>query len=148
MILRTFFVILSAAVAVALTACGNESSNQNTAAQAPSSPTREASPPSVDVAAPSAMLAPAPTAAPTPVAVAPPESAQCLDLVGKGAFAEAVPVCVRAAGLDPENTAVQQALETARAKAVTAGAAAALAKTPAIPDIGKDGAGAFGSKLP
>jgi len=58
-------------------------------------------------------------------AITPPESAQCLELVGRGAFAEAVPVCVRAAGLDPDNAAVQQALETARTKAATAAAAEA-----------------------
>lgn len=88
---------------------------------------------------------PAPAAAPTASAASPPESAQCLDLVGKARFEEAVPVCVRAAGLDPENTAVKQALETARTKT----AAAALGSSPESPSAGKDmAADAVGGKLP
>lgn len=51
-------------------------------------------------------------------------SEHCLDLVNGGAFTEAVPVCVRATGLDPENTAVKQALETARTEAAAAGSSA------------------------
>jgi hypothetical protein len=49
-----------------------------------------------------------------------PGSEHCLDLVNGGASTKAVPVCVRAAGLDPENTAVKQALETARTEAFSA----------------------------
>jgi hypothetical protein len=60
-------------------------------------------------------------------------------------FEEAVPVCARAVGLDPENTDVKQALETARTKA----AADALGNSSAIPSAGKDAAArAAGGKLP
>jgi hypothetical protein len=53
-----------------------------------------------------------------------PESAQCLELVRQAAYSEAVPVCVRAAGLDPDDTAVQEALATARARSATSAAGA------------------------
>jgi hypothetical protein len=75
----------------------------------------------------------------------PPESARCLDLVNDGAFGEAVPVCVRAARLDPENAAVEQALETAR----TETASAALGGSSAIPIAREDMApSALDGKLP
>jgi hypothetical protein len=63
-------------------------------------------------------------AAPSEVNATPPESARCLELVEQAAFSEAVPVCVRAAALDPDNAAVQQALETARGKSTAATSAA------------------------
>jgi hypothetical protein len=46
-----------------------------------------------------------------------PTAQRCLDLVREAKFAEAVPVCTRAAGMDPEDARVQEALQTARAKA-------------------------------
>lgn len=50
------------------------------------------------------------------------EAESCLGLVGEAKFAEAIPVCTQALGLDPSNTAVQQALEKAKSEA-TGGAA-------------------------
>ncbi len=55
-------------------------------------------------------------------------SVNCLALVADRKFEEALPVCVEAAGLEPENLEVQQALETAQTEAAAAaveGAAAA-----------------------
>jgi hypothetical protein len=76
--------------------------------------------------------------------VTPPESAQCLELVKQASYSEAVPVCVRAVGLDPDNTAVQEALATARAKSATSAAG--------VTDEASKGAaaatGKLGEKLP
>jgi hypothetical protein len=54
------------------------------------------------------------------------EVASCLELAGAGRYEEAVPVCLQAAQLDPDNTDVEGALATAqqelaRAKAQEAG---------------------------
>lgn len=46
-----------------------------------------------------------------------PVAQRCLDLVADAKFAEAVPVCIKAAGMDPEDARVKEALQTARAKA-------------------------------
>ena len=140
MIRRT---LLSAAAAVALlAACGNPSSeSKQTAMQSPIPPTTA---PRVAAAPPAQTEAPAAR----PAVVQPPESAQCLDLVGREAFAEAVPVCVRAAGLDPANQAVRQALETAQTKAASAPAAEALAATRSLPGAGTDATGALGRTMP
>ena len=43
-----------------------------------------------------------------------------MDLVKEAKFAEAVPVCTEALGLDPSNTAVQQALDKAKSEAASA----------------------------
>ena len=39
----------------------------------------------------------------------------CLDLVQAGSFQEAVPVCTKAVGLDPDNQKLKDALEKAKA---------------------------------
>lgn len=130
------------AAVVALLACGNPAS-ESLQTPAPSQPdlafrTHEKMP--LQVAA--APLAALPTGGDANTA---PESARCLDLVNDGAYREAVPVCVRAADLDPENTAVKQALETARTEAPKA----ALGGTSAIPIARKDTAPiALDGKLP
>jgi 2-oxoglutarate dehydrogenase E2 component (dihydrolipoamide succinyltransferase) len=140
--------LLLIAVAAALMACGNQEAERAPVADQP--PASEAQAPSV--AAPPPLAPAAPEAAPAmpsapAEAVTPPESAQCLELVGRSAFAEAVPVCVRAAGLDPDNAAVQQALETARSKAATAAAAEAggAGAAEAVPE---GAAGSLGDKMP
>lgn len=56
----------------------------------------------------------------------PPESAECLDLVKKSEFAAAVPVCLRAVNVDPDNADVQEALSTAQAESAKAQAGEAL----------------------
>jgi hypothetical protein len=45
------------------------------------------------------------------------EISSCLGLVKTGAFADALPVCLEAASIDPENTQVQAALAKAQAQA-------------------------------
>jgi hypothetical protein len=40
----------------------------------------------------------------------------CLDLVGAGKFSEAIPACLRAVSVDPNNADVQEALKTARSQ--------------------------------
>jgi hypothetical protein len=57
-----------------------------------------------------------------------PSVPQCLDLVQADKYAEAVPVCTRAAKVDPDNAEVKKALETARAKAAEAGTEAVSGK--------------------
>jgi hypothetical protein len=132
------------AAAVALMACGNPAS-ESPATQAQAQPpqvsqTDDKTPPQV-AAAPHTAL---PTQAAAMAATS--ESGHCLELVNHAAFTEAVPVCARAAGLDPENMAVKQALETARTEA----AAAALSRSSAVPIAREDMAagGAVDGKLP
>lgn len=119
------------AAAVALMACGDRASESlKTPAQsqpAQVSQTDKTTPPQVAAAPPAGLPEKA-------VMNAAPESTRCLDLVNDRAFTEAVPVCVRAAGLDPENTAVKQALETARKEA----ASAAVGGSSAIPIARED----------
>jgi hypothetical protein len=128
------------AATVALMACGNPAS-ESPQAPAQSQPAQVSQ---IDSTT-SPQVAAAPPAA-LPVSNAASESAKCLDLVNHAAFTEAVPVCVRAAGLDPENTAVKQALETARKEA----AGAALSGSSSIPIARGDMAdgGAADGKLP
>jgi hypothetical protein len=52
-----------------------------------------------------------------------PQVSSCLGLVTSGAFAQAVPVCLEAAAIDPENAEVQAALAKAQAQAALDGAA-------------------------
>ena len=92
--------------------------------------------------------APAPAAAaPAPAADTPPvsapaaqDSASCLDLVGAGSFAQAIPVCTAALQADPTNEKVQSALETAKAKAadMTGAAGEAGAEAGEAADKAKD----------
>lgn len=56
-----------------------------------------------------------------------PQVSSCLGLVGSGAFARAVPVCLEAAAIDPDNAKVQAALVKAQAEAAAGGAAASAA---------------------
>jgi hypothetical protein len=103
---------------LALVACGNQNTDEAPLAGQP--PAAMAPVAAAPPAAPPAPAAPAAAAATSP------ESAQCLELVDRGDFAEAVPICVRAAGIDPDNAAVQQALQTAQSKAANSAAAGPL----------------------
>ena len=51
----------------------------------------------------------------------------CLSLVQSGAFAEALPLCLEAASIDPENAEVQAALAEAQMKAAAGAATDAAA---------------------
>jgi hypothetical protein len=59
------------------------------------------------------------------------QSSSCIDLVAAGDFEGALPVCLQAASIDPENAEVQAALAKAKAetaaKAATGSAAGAAA---------------------
>ncbi len=57
-----------------------------------------------------------------------PQVTSCLDLVSQGRYSEAVAPCMAALRIDPDNNEVQEALETAKAKAAEASAAAAAAQ--------------------
>jgi hypothetical protein len=46
-----------------------------------------------------------------------PQVANCLDLIRQTKFQEALPVCIAAAAIDPDNQQVQDAVATARAEA-------------------------------
>ena len=53
------------------------------------------------------------------------EISTCLRLVKNGAYAEALPVCLEAAAIDPENAKVQAALAKSQAEAAVDGSIAA-----------------------
>jgi hypothetical protein len=102
---------LIAMLCLGLAACGSEEAMESEGMAA------ERAPASAAPAAPEAARAPMESA---PAAAAPasehPDVQGCLDLVRDAQFAQAVPVCVRALKVDPENEQVQQALETAKDK--------------------------------
>lgn len=120
---------------LALVACGGSdtasTSGTDTAADA-SAPAEKTSP----VAA--APTGGEPEAPEPPAATTSPESQNCLDLVSQAKFQAALPVCMAALQADPSNTAVQEALATAKSEA--AGAAAAAADTAAAADAAADAA--------
>jgi hypothetical protein len=83
--------------------------------------------------------------------------ASCLDLVRSGAFEEALPRCLEAAGVEPDNAEVQGALEQAQsavaaAQAEGAAAAAQAAADEAAAEAAEDAAGqvseGLGDRLP
>jgi hypothetical protein len=53
-----------------------------------------------------------------------PQVRSCLDLVGGGRFAEAIPACTQALEADPKNADVQTALNTAKEKSIASQAEA------------------------
>jgi hypothetical protein len=103
------------ALAVAV-ACGGQESE--TKAPAPAAGAGSTPPPAAAVKAP----------AEAPVD---PLAKECLDTVAAERFREALSICVRAAQADPDNSAVAQALRTAREKVANA----AVAPPPAAPDL-------------
>jgi hypothetical protein len=54
------------------------------------------------------------------------KAASCLVLVSQAKFSEALPVCTAALQIDPDNTAVQAALDTAKTESATTAADAAV----------------------
>ena len=123
--LRTAFAILT----VALLACGADESTQS----ADSLPPVSATDSTLDtIDNPAAELAEKLKADTEEVTNS--QAASCLGLVAKGEFSEAVPVCLEAANIDPENADVQAAL--AKAKASSASAAADAGTSAAAKALG------------
>jgi Flp pilus assembly protein TadD len=52
--------------------------------------------------------------------------ASCLELAGDGRYEDAVPVCLRAAEIDPDNSDVEEALATSQKEIARARAAGSL----------------------
>lgn len=103
---------------LALVACGETETTPTAETEAPA-PVSAA----VEAAAPE-------PAAPAATAETAPEVASCLDLIGQAKFQEALPVCLAALEIDPDNEAVQNAVAKARtetAKLAGSGEAAATA---------------------
>ena len=69
-----------------------------------------------------------------------PMVASCLDLIGQGEFASAVPACQQALGVDPNNADVQAALAEARTEVASAQGDAAAASARAAVDSAVQGA--------
>jgi hypothetical protein len=103
---------------MALLACGSESSNQGAAATGGDLP-----PVSAAGAGTEAVLTP--EAVLEDLEIGAFEIESCLGLVASGEFADAIPICLDAAAIDPENNEVQAALDEAQAKVAEAGASAA-----------------------
>ncbi len=71
----------------------------------------------------------------------------CLDLVRQSQFADAVPVCIKAAGIDPENADVQAALSKAQSEAGLEGAQDAIKGLKAVGGEEAEGLGASAKGL-
>jgi len=116
----TFFVLV-------LLACGGSDTAQTGDADA--AKTAAATPETAAADEPSTPpVAAAPSGA-EPAAVEPPvnlKAVSCLALVSQTKFQEALPVCTAALQIDPDNTAVQAALDTAKGESATAAADAAV----------------------
>lgn len=109
----------------AMLACGGSDTGE-TGAVGDAEPAGEsASAP--DMPAPAAT--PKPAATPAPAASTDPKVLGCLELIRKGRYEGAVPICLAALEVDPDNQQVQDAL--AKAKAETAKMAAAKAASQA-----------------
>ena len=106
------FRILFAISVIALLACGSGETNQGAADSAGDMPPVSAAGSATDEIEIERIEVEAIEAAAIAAQVS-----SCLDLVKSRAFAEAVPVCLEAASIDPENARVQTALAKAQAKA-------------------------------
>ena len=107
---------------LALLACGGSDTAKTGDADAEKT---AAAAPAADTAAPVA-ASPSGTGAAAPEAPANPQAESCLSLVSQAKFQEALPVCMAALRIDPDNEAVQTALATAKAESATAAADAAV----------------------
>ena len=101
-------VVIAFAV-LGLSACGQKESGSSGPVDAPAAPPAAAKP---EAAAPAPAENPPPVSAP-----AQQDSKSCLDLVGAGSFAQAIPVCEAAIQADPANQQLKSALDTAKNKA-------------------------------
>lgn len=107
-------ILVTISVLALLLACGGSDSGQDSAGSAETPP----------VAAANGGGAPTPEAPSAPAAAEPstdPQVQSCLDLVRDGQYQQAVPVCLAALKIDPNNQQVKSAL--ARAQTQTASAA-------------------------
>ena len=110
-------------VILALVACGgSDTAKTDTAKTAVETP--KAAGGDAPAKAPVAAAPAGEPAAPEPAAN--PDAQSCLDLVSQAKFQEALPVCMAALRIDPENAAVQEALSTAKAESASAAAGAAV----------------------
>jgi len=114
------FRILFTISAIALLACGSGETNQGAADSAGDMPPVSA----VGSAADEIEIEKIEVEAVEAAAIAT-QISSCLDLVKSRAFAEAVPVCLEAVSIDPENAQAQAALAKAQAEAAAEGAMAA-----------------------
>jgi len=96
-------VVIAFAV-LGLSACGQKESGSSGPVDAPAAPPAAAKP---EAAAPAPAENPPPVSAP-----AQQDSKSCLDLVGAGSFAQAIPVCEAAIQADPANQQLKSALDT------------------------------------
>ena len=107
---------LSIALAMlGLIACGGQDSRPGTEPRSEETPT-------VSAGAPEAAELEAAEASGEASAAADERVTSCLELAQAGQFAEALPVCTEAIGIDPENADVQAALERAQAELAEASA--------------------------
>jgi hypothetical protein len=123
---------------LALLACGGSDTAQTDTA------TSAAAPEAAEAATPSGAEAAA------PAAPANPQAASCLALVSQAKFSDAVPVCMAALKIDPDNAAVQGALHTAKAESASTAAsgAADAAAAGANSALGDATGGALGGAAP
>jgi len=101
-------------------------------------------------AAPPVAAAPEGSEPATPEPPANPQAQSCLDLVSQANFQQAIPVCMAALRIDPDNATVQEALSTAKAESATAAAdaAAGSAAEEAGSRLGEVTGGALGGSTP
>jgi hypothetical protein len=116
---ENFMIRLALSIFVfALLACGGSDTAQTGDADA--AKTTAAAPAADD--APPVAASPSGADAEVPVNL---EATTCVGLVTEAKFQEAIPVCMAALRIDPEDTAVQAALETAKTKSAAAAASGA-----------------------
>jgi hypothetical protein len=121
--------ILVAIVAIGWIACGGSDAGDTAGTAQP-----EKAPPVSS--APEAAKTP-----PTPELSTDPQAQRCLDLVRQSKFQEAVPVCLAALDVDPDNAQVKQALDQARTEAAKLAAAEAAAGSEAASELGEAAGG-------
>ncbi|HXX46986.1 MAG TPA: hypothetical protein VEN47_02085 [Myxococcota bacterium] len=124
-----------------LSACGQKESGSSGPMDAP------AAPPAPAAAKPEA-AAPAAENPPPVSAPAQQDSSSCLDLVGAGSFAQAIPVCTAALQADPANEQLKSALETAKTKAAEMSGSAAGAAEGAAGDAAGEAADKAKQEIP
>jgi len=134
--------VLFAISLVSLMACGSEQSDSGAMSGAPGTPpVSAAAPSSKEKAAAPMNAAKSVEGKQADVQAAAPAVRSCLDLVAAAKFEDAMPVCLEAASIAPENTDVKAALAKAKAetsKAATGAAsdAAAGAAADALGNLG------------
>jgi len=105
---------------LALLACGGTDTAQTSGSEGlpPVSAAGETAAPAPEIPEPTAALEPAP------------EVASCLNLIRQQLFQEALPTCLAALEIDPDNVEVQAAVEQAQSEATKLAAAEAAGSAP------------------